>query len=118
MLAFNEGNGRVYAIMGSQPRPVFQICSNQKYNTAYFYFYLFFATREHTISLMIKCLSPPLPVHPDHNFTQETHLPRSFPQPRPMTPKITYLKESCKSLGPVAIRARLEHFLIITQSVL
>lgn len=58
-----------------------------------------FGTREHTISL-INCLSLPMSAHPGHNFTQEIHLPRSFPQPTAMTPKITYLTGSCTSLRP------------------
>lgn len=58
------------------------------------------------------------PVHPDHNFTHKIPLPRSFPQPRPMTSKITYPMRSSRSHRRMPVRACLEHLLVTTQSVL
>lgn len=77
-----------------------------------------YCTRESSISLMIKFLNLPSSLHPVHNFTQEIHLLRSFPQPRPMTPKVTYLTASSRRCQPMPIKARLERFLVITQSAL
>lgn len=99
----------------NSPNPV-QMCPNQKLCLVFTVFLC--AMREHTLSLMIKCLNEPLPVHPDHNFTQEIHLPSSFPQPRPITSKITYLMRSSRGYKQMPIKACLEHFPVTIQSVL
>lgn len=60
-----------------------------------------FVTRANTILLMTKCHRLASQFHSDHSFTQEIHPRRNSPQPRCMTPKITFLKGSLGSLGPV-----------------